>query len=203
MRRLVVAEHISLDGVIQAPGGPQEDPSDGFAFGGWSAPFGDPAIGDALASLLANPFDLLLGRRTYDIWAPYWPSVPPGNPIGDKFNAVVKHVATHRPQTLTWGPFVPITGDLPMAVSELKASEGPDLLTWGSGDMLQQLFAAGLVDELWLFVYPVILGTGKRLFAGTARATAFAETTSSTTESGVVIQRHIGSTTVRTASIGD
>lgn len=187
MRKLIVAEHISLDGIIQAPGGPDEDTTDGFKLGGWSVPYGDPAIGKALMDLFEQPFELLLGRNTYDIWAPYWPNVKPGNPIGDRFNATTKHVATHRPDTLDWQPSNALTGDVAEAVRTLKSQEGPDLMTWGSSDMLHQLLAAGLVDQLWLLVYPVVLGKGKRLFTHDSLASEFALSHSGTTPGGVLV----------------
>ena len=116
MRKLIAAEHISLDGVIQAPGGPREDPSGGFRFGGWSVPYDDDAIGRAVQDLHAQPFELLLGRRTYDIWAAYWPNVPAGHTIADLFNSVPKHVATHRPDTLDWQNSHALEGDLADAI---------------------------------------------------------------------------------------
>lgn len=202
MRKLIVAEHISLDGVIQAPGGPDEDPSEGFRLGGWTAPYGDPAIGQALTDLFARPFELLLGRNTYDIWAPYWPHVEPGNPIGDRFNAVTKHVATHRPETLGWMPSNAVGGDAE-AVRKLKDEDGPDLMTWGSADLLHQLLAADLVDELWLFIYPVVLGRGKRLFPSEAHSAAFELTRSRSTPCGVMITTYLRRGEVRTGSVGE
>lgn len=198
MRKLIVAEHMSLDGVIQAPGGPEEDPSGGFRLGGWTVPYGDEAIGRAVLDMLAQPFELLLGRRTYDIWASYWPRVEPGNPIGAVFNRVPKHVATHRTDGLGWRGSRALTGDLTGAVGALKRETGPDLLTWGSGELVRQLLAAGLVDELRLFIYPVLLGRGKRLFGEDARASAFAVTSSTRTPGGVLIDRYARDGEVRT-----
>src|SRR5689334_3780855 len=206
MRKLIVAEHISLDGVIQSPGGPQEDPSDGFRLGGWTAAYPDDLIGEALQEMFAQPFELLLGRRTYDIWAAYWPHVPAksgGSPIADKFNSTAKHVATHRPESLDWKNSHALTGDLADAVRALKKQNGANLLTWGSADMLQQLLAAGLVDELWLLTYPVVLGPGKRLFGDNAQASAFTVASSTSTRSGVSIHRYVRSGEVRTGKIGE
>ena len=200
MRNLIAAEHISLDGVIQAPGGPEEDPSGDFRLGGWSAPYDDDAIGQAVQDLHSQPFELLLGRRTYDIWATYWPRLPAGHPIADQFNSVPKHVATHRPDTLDWQNSHALKGDLGDAVRALKRQDGANLLTWGSGDMMRQLLAARLVDELRLFMYPVVLGHGKRLFDDDARASAFTLANSTSAASGVLITRYVRSGEVRTGT---
>lgn len=198
MRKIVVAEFVSLDGVIQAPGGPDEDTSGGFRFGGWQVPYAGDADGQAVNDLLSQPFELLLGRHTYDIWAAYWPRVTAGQPIADQFNSVRKHVATHRPDTLDWQNSYGLEGDLADAVRALKRQDGPNLLTWGSGDMVRQLLAAGLVDELQLLIYPVMLGQGKRLFGDNAQPSAFTLTSSATTPAGVLIARYERGGEVRT-----
>lgn len=205
MRTLIVAEHLSLDGVIQAPGGPEEDPSGEFVLGGWSAPYDDEALGRDLQDLLSQPFELLLGRRTYDIWAPYWPCVPADSPargIADLFNSVPKHVATHRPDTLAWQNSHALAGDLAQAVRALKHEGGANLLTWGSGDMVRQLLAAGMVDEFRLLIYPVVLGRGHRLFGNDAAASAFTLAHASHTPGGVIITRYVRSGEVGTGSFG-
>jgi dihydrofolate reductase len=198
MRKLIVAEQISLDGVIQSPGGPKEDPSGEFQLGGWVVPYADEAIGKNLQDLLAQPFELLLGRRTYDIWAAYWPRVRAGNTIADAFNRVPKHVATHRSDTLTWQHSHALKGDLADAVRALKDKDGGNLLTWGSGDLVCQLLAAGLVDELRLLVFPVVLGRGKRMFGDNAQPSAFTLASSTSSRSGVLITRYERSGEVRT-----
>src|SRR5205085_1382612 len=203
MRKLIVAEHVSLDGIIQAPGGPKEDPSGDFRLGGWTVPYADKAIGQAVQDLLSQPFELLLGRRTYDIWAAYWPHVradSPGHGIADLFNSVPKHVATHRPDTLDWQNSHALKRDLPDAIRALKRQDGANLLTWGSGDMVRQLLAAGLVDELRLLIYPVVLGRGKRLFGDNAQVSAFTLAHSTSTPSGVLITRYVRSGEVRTGA---
>src|SRR5262245_63288790 len=164
MRTLIVAAFISLDGVIQAPGGPEEDPHSGFRFGGWASPYDDEAIDQSQQDLFAQPFELLLGRRTYDLFASFWPRVGPeaGNPVADLFNRVPKHVATHRADTLEWQNSHALRGGLPDAIRALKHRDGATLLTQGSGDVVRQLLAAGLVDELRLVICPVVLGPGKR-----------------------------------------
>jgi dihydrofolate reductase len=198
MRKLIVAEHISLDGVIQAPGGPEEDPSGGFRFGGWIVPYADDATGQAVQDLFAQSFELLLGRRTYDIWAAYWPHVRAGHAIADQFNRVCKHVATHRPDTLNWQNSHALEDDLADAIRTLKQQDGANLLTWGSADMVHQLLAAGLVDELQLMIYPVVLGHGKRLFGDKAQPSTFTLAHSISTRGGVLITRYVRSGEVRT-----
>jgi dihydrofolate reductase len=200
VRKLIVAEHISLDGVIQAPGGPEEDPSGGFRLGGWTVPYADDASGQAVQDLFAQPFELLLGRRTYDIWAAYWPHVRAGHAIADLFNSVPKHVATHRSDTLDWQNSHALEGDLADAIRALKQQDGVNLLTWGSADMVRQLLAAGLVDELRLMIYPVVLGRGKHLFGNNAQPSAFTLAHSTSTPQGVLITRHVRSGEVRTGS---
>ncbi|MDI5936349.1 dihydrofolate reductase family protein [Halomonas kalidii] len=203
MRKLIVAEHISLDGVIQAPGGPEEDPSGEFRLGGWIVPFADEAIGQDLQDLFAQPFALLLGRRTYDIFASYWPRVPAdsaSHAIADLFNSVPKHVATHRSDKLDWQNSHALEGGLVDAIRALKQQEGANLLTWGSADMVRQLLAAGLVDELRLLIYPVLLGHGKRLFGDDAQVSAFTLAHTTSTPGGVLITRYVRSVEVRTGT---
>lgn len=203
MRKLIVAEHISLDGVIQAPGGPNEDPSGDFRFGGWQVPYDDEAIDQAVMDLFSQPFELLLGRYTYDIWAAYWPHIGENSPsyaIADQFNSVSKHVATHRTDSLDWQNSHGLEGDLVDAIRALKHQDGVNLLTWGSGDMVRQLLAAGLVDELQLLIYPVLLGRGKRLFSDNAQVSAFTLEHSTSTPGGVLITRYVRSGEVQTGS---
>jgi dihydrofolate reductase len=163
MRRLTILEYISLDGVIQAPGGPGEDSDAGFAFGGWSAPFDDPVVEEAAETAHAANFDLLLGRRTYDIWAGYWP-VAGESPIATKFNGATKFVATHRPESLGWGPAESLGTDIAAGVRRIKEPGGPDLVVWGSSSVAAALLEHGLADRVVLIVVPVLLGTGKRIF---------------------------------------
>ena len=202
MRKLTVAAMISLDGVIQAPGGPEEDTSGGFAHGGWVWPYADPDV-DVMGGAFKRPFELVLGRRTYDIFAAYWPHVPEGAPhqsIADLFNGAAKHVATHHPETLEWQNSRALGPDIAAAVRELKRGDGADLLTLGSSDLLHQLLATDLVDELRLLVYPVLLGRGKRLFDDHTQASAFRLEESKTSSTGVLVTRYVREGEVRTGS---
>jgi dihydrofolate reductase len=203
MCTLTVSEFISLDGVIQGPGGPEEDCSGDFRLGGWIVPHADEATGQHLQDLLAQPFHLLLGRRTYDIFAAYWPHVPAGSrsrPIADLFNRVPKHVVTHRSVGLDRQNSHALQGHLADAIRGLKSREGANLLTFGSADMVRQLLAAGLVDELRLSIYPVMLGRGKRLFGDDALASAFHLAHSAATPGGVLITRYTRAGEVRTGT---
>jgi dihydrofolate reductase len=163
MRRIIGGLFQSLDGVIQAPGGPTEDPTHGFAHGGWMFPVSDEAVGAAVGDFFAGPYDLLLGRRTYDIFAAYWPYVAgEAAAMGDAFTAANKYVVTRGEQPLTWANSHRL-GDLD-AVAALRQGDGPDLLIQGSSTLYPALLAAGLLDELKLYTLPVVLGTGKRWF---------------------------------------
>jgi dihydrofolate reductase len=164
MRRIIINEHLSLDGVIQGPGGPDEDTSGGFELGGWSAKYGDEISGKSMMDAMAEDYDLLLGRVTFDIWEPYWPNQ--SGPIADKFNGIKKYVATKTRTESNWEGTVLLNGDTIEQVKALKASDGPDLHMWGSADFIQSLFENGLVDKMNLWIYPVVLGKGKKLFAG-------------------------------------
>ena len=163
MRKIIAITQITLDGVMQSPGAPDEDQRNGFTHGGWAMPFSDDTLNGAVEEIIASDFDLLLGRRTYDIFAGYWPDHG-DDAIGKAFNKATKYVVTHRPDSLIWMHTQPIGGDVADEVRRLKASAGPDLHIWGSGELLQALIAAGLVDEYRLWVFPVLLGDGARLF---------------------------------------
>lgn len=194
MRKLVVSTFISLDGVVQAPGGPQEDTSGGFPYGGWMVPYADEIIGGHVRNLMAAPFELLLGRRTYDIFAGHWPHIPADSPtrhLADRLNGATKHVATHRPEALPWRGSQALRGDLVDAVRALQRQDGPDLLTFGSSDMVRQLLAAGAVDDLWLLVYPVMFGRGRRMFGDDAQPSAFRLAHAGSTSGGVLLTRYL------------
>ncbi|WP_185983579.1 dihydrofolate reductase family protein [Aureimonas mangrovi] len=163
MSKLIVAAFVSLDGVMQAPGGPQEDTSGGFPFGGWLVPHADEAMGETVGELFDGSADLLLGRRTYDIFAAHWPRIE-NDPFADGLNAMRKYVATRSPGPLEWRNSAAIGPDAAKAVAELKATNERDLFTQGSADLIRTLLAAGLVDTFRLMTFPVLLGQGKRLF---------------------------------------
>jgi dihydrofolate reductase len=183
MRKLIVFEHISLDGVIQAPGGPEEDTSGGFAYGGWAGPYSDEIGGTALRKQMNMPFDLLVGRKTFDIWEAYWPKhadIWPG------VNTATKYVASNTMTSSEWQPSVFLNGDIAEKVAEIKQGQGPDLNVWGSGNLLQTLIKHDLVDAFWLMIYPITLGGGKRLFADGTIPAAFKVTESIVTPTGVI-----------------
>lgn len=163
MRKLIVLSFITLDGVMQAPGGPEEDPSGGFKFGGWSVGHFDDFLGEVMNEQMGHPFDLLLGRKTYEIFASYWPHVTDDS--GRGINSATKYVVSHRPVNLDWKTTILIDGDVVDKIKELKAQDGPELQVHGSGNLIQTLLKHDLVDEFWLKTYPIALGTGKRLFA--------------------------------------
>jgi dihydrofolate reductase len=188
MRKIRIMEHISLDGVIQPEG------DDEFANGGWSTPFRSPAGAAALAAVQGTGFDLLLGRRTYDLWSGYWPKVK-GGPFADGLNAATKYVATHRPDGLTWGPVGNLGADVIEGIRGVKSKEGPDLLVWGSSTLTSVLLEQGLVDEVVLIVYPVVLGRGKRCFSESAGPRELALVSTQSTPTGVLLNtyRHVRS----------
>jgi dihydrofolate reductase len=165
MRRIIVATFTSLDGVMQAPGGPGEDPTGGFALGGWTAPHFDAALGASMGKIFGRPFDLLLGRKTYDIFAAHWPYVSdPNDPIAGLFNRVTKYVASRSSPKLSWQNSRWLGQDTVASLQTLKGEDGPDLLIQGSSELLQTLWKHGLVDEFSVLIFPVVLGKGKRLF---------------------------------------
>ena len=194
MKKLKIAEHISLDGVIQ-PGGPDED-SD-YARGDWTAPYRSAEGAAAVAEAMGRSFDLLLGRRTYDLWAGYWPTVK-GGLYADSLNAATKYVATHRPDSLAWGPAEDLGADVMEGIRRVKSQDGHDLIVWGSATLTPALLEQGLVDEVVLIVYPILLGRGKRCFSDRADPREFALVSSKATPTGVLINtyRHIGSSRV-------
>lgn len=184
MRKVIVLEHISLDGVIQAPGGPDEDTSGGFVYGGWTSPYSDEILGAAVQKQMNMPFDLLLGRKTFDIWAAYWPQhadVWPGA------STATKYVASNTMTSHAWQPSVFLNGDIAEKVAKIKQQPGPDLHVWGSGNLLQTLLKHDLVDAFWLMMFPVTLGTGKRLFADGTIPVAFKVTESIVAPNGVIV----------------
>jgi dihydrofolate reductase len=184
MRKLVVNTFMSLDGVMQAPGGPEEDPTGGFEYGGWSAPFWDEQMMTAMGEFMGKPFDLVLGRRTYEIFAAYWPySDQPG---ATELNRATKHVASRTLDTVEWEHSHLIEGDVGEAVARLKEEDGPELQVHGSSELIQTLLREGLVDQFQVWIFPAVLGSGKRLFEEGAPAASLRLVGSQVFSTGVV-----------------
>lgn len=210
MRKITAGAFVSLDGVMQAPGGPEEDPAGGFKYGGWTATHWDDVIGAAMDETLSTPFDLLLGRKTYDIFAAYWPhlDVDPAtskfDPLTIKvaklFNRVTKYVATHSPSTLAWQNSQPLGRDIVATLRDLKKKEGQKLLIQGSSNLIQTLLAHDLIDEFRLLIFPLALGKGKRLFGEGTLPGALKLTKSVTSTSGVLIASYERAGDIKTGS---
>ncbi len=186
MRRLVVSTFVSLDGVAQAPGGPGEDETGGFSLGGWTVPYFDDAVGGFMEELMGKPFDLLLGRKTYEIFAAYWPHAS-ADEGAKPLNDATKHVASRGRPDLPWGTSTLLDGEVVDDVRALKAQDGPELQVHGSIELLQSLLPAGLVDEYRLLTFPVVLGHGKRLFGDALTPMALRLVSSSTSATGVLM----------------
>jgi dihydrofolate reductase len=203
MRKLVVLSFMTLDGVMQAPGGPKEDTSDGFKYGGWSFPFFDEFMGNEMGIQMGHPFDLLLGRKTYEIFAGYWPTADTENDPGAKaLNDARKYVASRSMKKADWKNSVILKGDVSEAIRKLKKEDGPEIQVHGSGNLIQTLWKNNLVDELWLKIFPVAVGSGKRLFADVSFAGGFELIESRTSPAGVIIANYRRKGDVRTGSFG-
>jgi dihydrofolate reductase len=210
MRKIITATFVSLDGVMQAPGGPEEDPTGGFRFGGWIAPHWEDEIGAVLSEGFSKPFDLLLGRKTYDIFAAHWPfiDIDPksstfdqvNSQVAETFNRATKFVATRSNKELTWQNSQSLGQNVVAALHKLKKGNGPDLLVQGSADFIQTLLANDLIDEMQLFIFPLLLGNGKRLFAQGTVPAALKVAKSTVTPGGVVIATYKRSDAVETGS---
>lgn len=199
MRKVIAGVMMSLDGVMQAPGGPEEDPTGGFKFGGWVFPHFDEVLGQAMDKSFGAPFDLLLGRKTYEIFAAYWPYVGADDPIGQRFNEVTKYVATTSNVSLTWQNSVALH-DAARDVARLKQQDGPVLLTQGSTVLLQSLLKADLIDEFRVSIFPVILGRGKRLFGEGTNPAGLKLTESTVSTTGVTINTYVRAGDVKSGS---
>lgn len=186
MRKIRIFEHISVDGVI-APGGPDDDNE--YVHGGWTAPYRSAGGAEAVASAQGEEFDLLLGRRTYDLWAGYWPKIK-GGLFADRINGATKYVATHRPESLAWGPAESLGVDIVAGARRAKEKEGPDLIVWGSSTLTSLLLEAGLIEEVVLFVYPILLGRGKRCFSESAGPRGLELASTKGAGSGVVMNTY-------------
>ena len=184
MRKLRIFEHISLDGVIQ-----HSSDGDDFPYSDWTAPYRSPAGRDALLAAQGENFDLLLGRRTYDIWSGFWPKAP-SSPMSDPLNAATKYVVTHRPESLEWGPFEGLGPDIVEDIRRVKSHDGADLILWGSSTLTSTLLEHGLADEVILLVYPVLLGKGKRLFAEGTPPRAFELASTQAFPTGIIMNAY-------------
>ncbi len=189
MRQLIAITQVTLDGVMQSPGGPEEDPGNGFTHGGWAMPFFDDPPNETIRETFAGEFDMLLGRRTYEIFASYWPNHG-DNPIGKAFNNATKYVATRSLDRLDWANSQRLGGDVVDEVRRVKASDGPMVQIWGSSKLLQTLIAADLVDEHRLWVFPLVLGEGKRLFESGVPPRVFSLVATESTPKGVLLNTY-------------
>jgi dihydrofolate reductase len=203
MRKVIVGAFVSMDGVMQAPGGPEEDPTGGFKFGGWVAPMvADPVFGAEIGKLFDQPYDLLLGRRTYDIFAAHWPYAEggPNDDIAKSFNRITKYVATRKGADLSWKGSVALRDGV-KGVAKLKQEDGPALVTQGSTELVHSLLAAGLVDEIRTFTFPILLGKGKRLFDETSEPRAFKVTHSAVSPDGLIAAIYARDGEVKTTTV--
>jgi dihydrofolate reductase len=202
MRKIAVMEFMTLDGVMQAPGGPEEDTSGGFKYGGWSFGHGDSVVAEEVSKQMSEPFDLLLGRKTYDIFASYWPNAKEALDIAEKFNKCTKYVASKTLKKLDWKNSVLLKGDVAKEIKKIKAGNGPELQVYGSGNFVQTLLKNDLVDELRLKIYPITLGNGKKLFAKGTMPAAFKLVYSKVTPNGVIVATYKREGEVKTGSFG-
>jgi dihydrofolate reductase len=198
MRKINVREFMSLDGVIQAPGGPKEDTSGGFAYGGWTSPHADAVSGTAMMKQMKMPCDLLLGRKTFETWAQFWPQ---HNVIWPGVNTATKYVASNTMFSHEWQPSAFLSGDIAEKIAKIKQQEGPDLHVYGSANLVQTLMKHDLVDAFWLKIFPITLGSGKRLFADGTIPAAFKVTESTVTSKGVSIVNYERAGAVPTGSL--
>lgn len=200
MRRLIVSTFASLDGIMQAPGGPEEDPTGGFALGGWIVGYGDDSMDISASGFDGKDRELVLGRRTYEIFEAFWPYQPEDHPIAKTLNAAKKYVATRTLTMLHWNNSTLLRGDVVSAIIALKAQPGPDLQMIGSGNLIQTLQAASLIDEYNVWTFPVVLGRGKRLFTETAKPSALRLVRSQVSTTGVVMSTYVPGCDIRPGS---
>jgi len=200
MRKIVVLTFLTLDGVLQAPGGPKEDTEGGFKYGGWTVPYTDEFANEVMGDQMSQPFDLLLGKKTYDIFAAYWPNQTADNPVTIPFNKAHKYVAADEPFQPTWKETTVLTGDVVGQIKQLKSEDGPDLQVYGSGNFIQTLLKNDLVDEMWLKIFPITLGGGKKLFAEGTIPAAFTLIESKVSPLGVIFANYKRAGEVETGS---
>ena len=190
MRKIITMTFVTLDGVMQGQGGPEEDTSGGFTQGGWSANYNDDMTGQVIDGFMKIPFELLLGRKTYDIWAAYWPHTEEAPHIARPFNATKKYVVSHARAELSWPNSVLVTGEVVSEIKNLKGMDGPDLWVWGSSNLIQTLLKHDLVDQMHIWTCPLTVGGGKRLFAEGTLPAAFKLVESKISSSGVIIAHY-------------
>ena len=199
LRKIIALEFITLDGVIQAGGSPEEDTIGGFKYGGWAAPYSDEVTGTVMNRQMNLPFDLFLGRKTFEIWAPYWSQ---HGDLWQGVNPATKYVASNTMTSHEWQPSVFLSGNIAEKVREIKRQPGPDLHVYGSANLLQTLMKYDLVDEFWLKIYPITLGSGKRLFADGTIPAAFKVTEAQISPSGVILANYERAGAVKTGRLG-
>jgi len=200
MRKLIVLTFVTLDGIMQAPGGPEEDPEGKFDYGGWSAGYWDEVMNGVMTEQMGHPFDLLLGRKTYQIFAGYWPtSTEPG---AAELNRATKYVASRTLKNLTWENSVLLTGDTAAAIKMVKNQDGPELQVHGSSNLLQTLLKNDLVDEFWVKIFPITIGKGKRMFGDGTIPAAFKLQNTRSSPQGVIIANYVRNGEIKTGSMG-
>jgi dihydrofolate reductase len=198
MRKIIVLSFITMDGVMQAPGGPTEDTSGGFAYGGWLVPYFDDFLGNIMGEQMSKPFDLLLGRKTFEIFASYWPQHVDEGP---EINRATKYVVSNTLTSHEWGKSVFLSGNIVDAIKQLKQEAGPDLQVHGSGNLIQSLMQHDLIDAFWLKIFPITLGTGKRFFAEGTMPAGFKLSASMLSPTGVIIANYERAGAVKTGSV--
>jgi dihydrofolate reductase len=203
MRKIITTTFVTMDGVMQAPGGPKEDTSGGFKYGGWSYGYWDEISGEVMNGFMQLPFDLLLGSKTYDIFAAYWPTATQDSPVRNKFNAARKYVASHSNKELSWDNSILLTGDVAEQIAKLKQEDGPDLWVHGSGNLIQTLLSHQLIDRMVIWTTPVTVGQGKRLFAEGTQPQAWKLVDSKISTKGVMIATYEPDGELKTGTIGE
>lgn len=202
MRKIITTTFITMDGVMQAPGGPDEDRSGGFAYGGWQAAVPpDEMLNALLMEFMTTPFELLLGKTTYNIFAAYWPTAKTDLEVAAPFNSTKKYVVSHESFEPSWNNSVCITGDVVAQIKKLKEQDGPDLWVWGSGNLIQTLLKNGLIDRMHLWIHPITIGTGKRLFADGTQAALWKLVSSKVSTTGVIVATYEPAGPLKTGSM--
>jgi len=203
MRKIIVLSFITLDGVVQAPGGPEEDPTGGFKYGGWTVGYWDDLLSEVMMKQMAERFDLLLGRKTYEIFAAYWPYVKSDDPIADKLNSAKKYVASKTLQKLDWNNSTLVNGSIVQEIKKLKEQNGPELQVHGSGNLVQTLLKHDLIDEFRLKTFPVTIGTGKRLFGEGTIPAGFKLVDCRASSTGVIVATYERAGRIKTGSFAN